>query len=258
MKKEVKILSVFLASIFLSACANETNQLAPLQTQISVVAQKQESDEEKIRDIEKRVDRLDETIAKIRLELEKGKISSSKEQPKDEQVPLPPENSLPELPLEKPNEKKAAQTGINELFKEQPTSSTEISSSPTSPKALYKEAYTDYTIGKYDDALLKFKKFLDKYPQDPLADNAYYWVAMIVKEKGHKNKSLALLLSLIDKCKKHEFTSCDKAPAAYISAANIYNSMGQTNKANELYKELIKEYPNSIEAALAKTALETK
>ena len=79
---------------------------------------------------------------------------------------------------------------------------------------------------------------------------------MSYKALNKNNEALAILLSLIQKCKEAKLISCSKAPSAYFSAANIYKEMGQKQQAVRLYNELIKAYPNSIEAALAKSELE--
>jgi TolA-binding protein len=69
------------------------------------------------------------------------------------------------------------------------------------------------------------------------------------------DKAQAVWLTLIEKCKRGELPDCNKAPSAYIQLAKLYELRGDRQKADEFYENVIKDYPLSEEAEIAKRKL---
>jgi tol-pal system protein YbgF len=269
MKKKKLFFASGLA-ILLSSCAAPTQQ-GP--NPITMLQQQYQYQQQEINEINRRLDSLDESLAKLRVKLGLSTYnnitknlgeSESQTPPESSETPPSPSNlsSLPAItPSKGIKNLSSTVTIINSTAPSETQSSSSnlkalISNTPQSPQELYEMAYTAYQSGDYQKAKRLFKEFILKNPHSKLTNNAYYWLGMTEKAMHHNNEALAILLTLIDKCKKGELPSCDKAPSAYFSAANIYKEMGQKQMAEKLYKELIELYPNSIEAALARSELE--
>jgi len=269
MKKKKLFFTSGLA-ILLSSCAATTQQ-GP--NPITMLQQQYQYQQQEINEINRRLDSLDESLAKLRVKLGLSTYnnitknfgeSESQTPPESSETPPSPPNlsSLPAItPLKGIKNLSSTVTTINSTAPSETQSSSSnlkalISNTPQSPQELYEMAYTAYQSGDYQKAKRLFKEFILKNPHSKLTNNAYYWLGMTEKAMHHNNEALAIFLSLIDKCKKGELPSCNKAPSAYFSAANIYKEMGQKQMAEKLYKELIELYPNSIEAALARSELE--
>lgn len=254
-------------SILLSSCAQPVQQG---QNPIAMLQQQYQYQQQEINEINRRLDSLDESLAKLRVKLGLSAYNNITKHLSEEQPPPINENqeqpsNLSSLPAITPSKGirhlSNTVTIINSTAPPQNTSNSSnlqslISNTPKTPQELYGEAYKYYQSGHYRKAKRLFKEFILKYPHSKLTNNAYYWLGMSEKAMHHNNEALAILLSLINKCKKGELPSCDKAPSAYFSAANIYKEMGQKQMAVKLYKELISLYPDSIEAALARSELE--
>jgi len=254
MKKKLFLISI--GAIFLGSCAQPVQQ-GP--NPITTLQQQYQYQQQEISEINRRLDSLDESLAKLRVRLGLSAyddITKHLNEPTD-QAPTEQTSTDQALPGQSAPQ---SQQNLKELISGTPQTSETSQTSGTpqtqSPKELYAEAYRSYQSGDYQKAKKLFKEFILKNPSSKLTNNAYYWLGMSEKAMHHSNEALAILLTLIDKCKKGELPSCDKAPSAYFSAANIYKEMGQKQMAEKLYKELIELYPNSIEAALAKSELE--
>ncbi len=275
MDKKKLLFTLIGVSILLSSCAQPVQQ-GP--NPITTLQQQYQYQQQEINEINRRLDSLDESLAKLRVRLGLSTYNNItkhiNEQTPSINEPSEPSSNLNSLPTITPSQgvKHLSNTVtiINSTAPPQNTGNSSnlqslISNSPspntntsTTPQQLYGEAYRYYQSGHYNKAKSLFKEFILNYPHSKLTNNAYYWLAMSEKAMHHNNEALAILLSLIDKCKKGELPSCDKAPSAYFSAANIYKEMGQKQMAVKLYKKLISLYPDSIEAALAKSELEVQ
>ncbi|MGC8587611.1 MAG: tetratricopeptide repeat protein [Hydrogenobaculum sp.] len=272
MKKKKLFFAMSGLAILLSSCAEPTQQ-GP--NPIAMLQQQYQYQQQEINEINRRLDSLDESLAKLRVKLGLSaynnitkNLGESEPQtpPISSQTPPSPSN-LSSLPAITPSKgiKHLSNTvtiinstAPSENQNSSPNLQSLISNTPQNPQELYGMAYRAYQSGDYQKAKRLFKEFILKNPHSKLTNNAYYWLGMTEKAMHHNSEALAILLSLIDKCRKGELPSCDKAPSAYFSAANIYKEMGQKSAAINLYKELIKLYPDSIEAALARSELEIK
>ncbi len=57
------------------------------------------------------------------------------------------------------------------------------------PRDYYHNAYDDYRFGEYESAIENFRKFVDHYPDDDLADNAQYWIGEMYYKLGDFKKA---------------------------------------------------------------------
>lgn len=120
-------------------------------------------------------------------------------------------------------------------------------------KAEYQAAYD--LLGpqnrRYDDAARAFAKFVKKYPRDPLAPNAQYWLgeANYVSQKNAEAlKAFELVVS--------RYPDSTKAPGALFKIGRLQQAAGKTSAARTSFEKVLKDYPESPAAGLARQRLE--
>ncbi len=266
-----KLFLILGMSLLLSSCAEQVQQ-GP--NPISVLQQDYQTQQQEIMEINRRLDSLDQSLADLRVKLGLSAYDNITHHPQESIPPTGSPNPISSLPTINPSQgvkhlsntvtiinqppNQGPEPNLQALVNGTNTPQTPMSVPQTqeTPRSLYQNAYSAYQSRQYEQAKNLFKQYILRYPNNTLTSNAYYWLGMSYKSLHHNNRALAVLLSLIDKCKKGELSSCSKAPSAYFSAANIYKEMGQKAQADKYYKDLIRLYPNSIEAALAKSEIE--
>ncbi|MBI5804720.1 tol-pal system protein YbgF [candidate division TA06 bacterium] len=120
----------------------------------------------------------------------------------------------------------------------------------TNPKKLYDASYLDITKGNYDLALAGFNEFIKRFPKHDLADNAQYWIG----EGYYAQKKYEPALTEFEKVVGN-YPGKDKEPAALYKMGLCLQEMGDKAKARQYWQLLVKKYPKSPEAALAKDKL---
>lgn len=120
------------------------------------------------------------------------------------------------------------------------------------PEVLYNTAYLDFTRGNFDLAIQGFQQYLKRYPDTDLADNAQYWIGEIHFTK----KEYQIALIEFEKVEKN-YPTGNKFPAALYKIGLCYLNMGIRNRGKEYLNRVIKDFPNSPEANLAKEKLAT-
>ena len=122
---------------------------------------------------------------------------------------------------------------------------------PGNPDQLFAAAYGDYSRGNYDLAISEFRQYVETYPSSEMADNAQYWVG----ECYYSKKLLHEALAEFDKVSLL-FPKGDKVPAARFRKGVTLMEMGQQEAGRAELTALIKLFPRSNEAVLAKQQLE--
>jgi tol-pal system protein YbgF len=121
---------------------------------------------------------------------------------------------------------------------------------PTEPSKLYDTAYQDLVRGQYSLAREGFLEFLRRYPQSTLADNAQYWIGESYYSQQQYARAAAEFAEVMD-----TYANSDKVPGAMLKRAFALISMSKRADARSLLEQLIKKYPNSQEAELARARL---
>ena len=124
---------------------------------------------------------------------------------------------------------------------------------PEDYKKIYDAAYLEVTRRSYDLAVSGFREFISKYPHSNLADNARYWIGeSYYAQRQFKEAALEFERVIGD------YPNQDKVPAAMLKAGLCRQELGEKAKADQLWQKLLKQYPKSPEALLAKEKLKKK
>ncbi len=142
---------------------------------------------------------------------------------------------------------------LKRLVENLPKLPTFTTITPGNPDQLFAAAYGDYSRGNYDLAISEFRQYVETYPTSEMADNAQYWIG----EALYAKKKFAEAITEFDKVITL-FAKGDKVPAARFKKAMVLNEMGQEDLARLEFQALIKLFPKSNEATLAKQQLGEK
>jgi tol-pal system protein YbgF len=140
--------------------------------------------------------------------------------------------------------------GLSQPDSKVPAPDQKIAAPEADPKKLYDAAYLDITKGNYDLALAGFNEFIKRFPAHDLADNAQYWIG----QGYYAQKKYDLALPEFGKVLE-VYPGKDKEPAALYKIGLCQQELGDKTKARKYWQSLVKKFPKSPEAALAKDKL---
>jgi len=115
---------------------------------------------------------------------------------------------------------------------------------PGNPDQLWAAGIADYYRGNYDLAMDEFKQFIDTYGSSQLACSAQFWIGECMSAKG-KNAEAVQSYDQVS-------PGCEKSAAAHYKKAKALVQLGQPDEAKKELDYVVKKYPRSNEAELAK------
>jgi tol-pal system protein YbgF len=124
--------------------------------------------------------------------------------------------------------------------------STEVSSLSPEARMIYESAYLNYVKGNYKESIEGFRSYMKIAPGSSLLDNALYWIGECYYAMGKRQDAVNTLNELAN-----GYPESNKKPAALYKIGIIYEEANELKIARMYFNRVIKEYPNSPEAALA-------
>jgi tol-pal system protein YbgF len=123
--------------------------------------------------------------------------------------------------------------------------------SETSPsKRAYDNALSAYRAGDYQGAIAAFDAFVKRYPRDPLAPNAQYWIGdawfNLRDFRAAANAQQTLISSYPDS---------PKVPDAMLNLSSSQIALGDSGAARKTLEELVNRHPQSDAAERARQRL---
>jgi len=120
------------------------------------------------------------------------------------------------------------------------------------PEALYDTARQSFEKGEYEKARELFRSFLKQYPQSENADSAQFWLGEIYYHEKWYEKAILEYQKVIEGYPKGK-----KTPSALLKQGLAFLNLGDNANAGLILKELIRKFPDSNEANVAKNKLKT-
>ncbi len=121
------------------------------------------------------------------------------------------------------------------------------------PKEIYQEAY-GFLLGRdYESAESAFTEFLKRFPKDPLAGNAQYWLGESFYVRGDYRKAAENFVKGYTNLKKHK-----KAPESLLKLAMSLKRLGQNDAACSTFKELSQRFPRAEGRVKQRASIESK
>ncbi|MBS1815819.1 MAG: tetratricopeptide repeat protein [Acidobacteria bacterium] len=123
---------------------------------------------------------------------------------------------------------------------------------PSAPpvKDLYETAYGDYVGGKYPLASAEFNDIIKFYPDSPLAGNSYFYLGEIAMKTNKPSVAAKSYDHVLE-----QYPGNTKVPVSHLRKAEALIAMKQTDAGARELRSLIQRFPNSPEAARARTKL---
>jgi len=118
------------------------------------------------------------------------------------------------------------------------------------PNALYNSAYADYTQGQYALSIQGFQQYLQSYGDTDLASNAQFYIG----DAYYLQKKYKDAIQGYDKCIER-YPKGNKAAAAYLKKGYALLSLHDTAAGQRELLALVRRYPHSHEADLARDRL---
>ncbi len=115
------------------------------------------------------------------------------------------------------------------------------------PTSSFNSAYKDYLNGKYDVAIVGFRRFLDNFPHTSLTPNAHFWIGDCLFQKKAYERAIQAFEMLA-----RTYPGSDKVPAALLKVGISASELGDFGRAKQAFRRVIEEYSFSEEAKLAK------
>jgi TolA-binding protein len=253
MRKKVLLLCFFLSSCGVVTQEELNARLAQINRRVEKLEEEQKTIKAQQIKTEERVDALSQNLASLRLEMERLRVEGRTNLPpptlsKPENISPPQPAKVEETPKKEPPQPESVAQKSQEKQRGTETISPDY-------EREYKSALDLYNLRQLNQAKEKFIEFIKNYPKTPLTDNAYLWLGIIYRDLGDSVRAEAVWRTLEERCKKGEMVDCNKLPSAYLQLARLYEAQGNSEKAKEYYEAILKEFPLSEEAEVAKKKL---
>jgi tol-pal system protein YbgF len=140
-----------------------------------------------------------------------------------------------------------------------PPAGTDSAGGSTKPAAagnttqLYDQATTDLTQGRYAMALNGYRDYLRRFPDTDLADNAQYGAGECFFAQARFDSALVEYKQV-----GAHWASGDRAPAALYKVGLCQERLGRKDEAKQTFEDLVKRFPQSGEAQLARDRIGVK
>lgn len=131
-----------------------------------------------------------------------------------------------------------------------PTAAT-ASVDPAKEQADYKNAFNLLKVGKYDEAIKAYTKFLQQYPAGDYAANAQYWLG----EANYVRRQFPMAIAEFQKVVAN-YPNSKKLPDALLKIGYIHYEMKQTDEAQRVLTDLARQFPGTTPARLAENRLQ--
>lgn len=102
----------------------------------------------------------------------------------------------------------------------------------------------------YDKAIPAFEEFIKQFPSSSYVPNAHYWLGQLMFNKGDRAGAAAQFTTVANK-----YSKSPKRADALLKLGMLAQLDGKKAEAKSFYEQVIKGYPNTSPAQLAKQSL---
>ena len=120
------------------------------------------------------------------------------------------------------------------------------------PQRLFDSSWADYTTGNYELAIKGFESYLGYFPKGTRAHEAqlligesFAWQKKDMEAVGAYDRVIA------------NYPGSTSVPTAYYKRGLAFERLGETARARESYEAVLKQFPDSPQATLAKMRFES-
>ena len=120
----------------------------------------------------------------------------------------------------------------------------------TGKEEAYSNAYHIFKNGNYALAKAEFRKFLKSFPDTEYSDNAQFWIGECDYFEGKYEEAIVEYEGVIQ-----NYPKGNKVPNAFLKQALSFLKLGDKSSAKLLLQRVIKDYPNTTPARVARKKL---
>jgi len=132
-----------------------------------------------------------------------------------------------------------------------PPAQTPTSGVGVSPAKLFEAAQADYMAGQYDLAILGFTDYVKSFPKSDSVDDAQVNICTAYIADNKPDKAVEACDLAI-----RNYPTGDKIPEAYYRKGLALSMLKDADGARAAWEEVVKKYPDTTEATLARQGLE--
>lgn len=130
-----------------------------------------------------------------------------------------------------------------------PAAAVQSKKEPTEDE-LYKSAKQAFDQGDSESAKKYFQEVIGRFPKSENADNAQFWIGEIYYREKWYEKAILEYQKVIEK-----YPDGNKVPAALLKQGLAFHNIGDKPNSRHILEDLIKKYPKSNEAKIAREKL---
>jgi tol-pal system protein YbgF len=119
-----------------------------------------------------------------------------------------------------------------------------------SPQRLFDGAKADYAAGLWDLAITGFRGYITSFPKSDMADDAQVLIGNSYLQDGKYEKAIEAYDVAI-----RTYANGNAIPEAYYKKGLAHRGLRQLDQARQAFESVIRTYPQSAEAGLARQAL---
>jgi len=131
-----------------------------------------------------------------------------------------------------------------------PVAAAPAAASSGSPEEDYQKAQRSFAEQNFPAALEQFSGYLQRYPNSDNASNAQFWKAKSLQSMEQYAQAIAEFEAL-----RNVYANSVKVPYAMHQQAVCHSRLGQSERAIELFQQVIKDFPTTPAADQAKSDL---
>lgn len=118
-------------------------------------------------------------------------------------------------------------------------------------RRLYDRVMEEYKHRDYEAALAGFRLFVELHGNSMLAANAHYWIGECQYRLGRYKDALTTFYNVIS-----YYPLSSKLAASTLKIGQSYGKLGDRDNARMMFERVVEQYPDSIEAGVARRAIE--
>jgi tol-pal system protein YbgF len=120
------------------------------------------------------------------------------------------------------------------------------------PNVIYNSAFNNLQAGNHQIAILGFSEYITSFPKTDLADDAQFWLGECYYQQNPPKYEQAAeeFSKVVD-----NYPESNRMAGARFKLARCHEELGQREKAIDLYRKIMTEFPNTAEANRAKVQL---
>jgi tol-pal system protein YbgF len=117
-------------------------------------------------------------------------------------------------------------------------------------ESLYAAAYETFKEGNYDKARTEFENFLKLHPRTEYSGNAQFWIGECYYHERQYEKAILEYEKVVT-----NFPEGNKVPYALLKQGLSFEQLGDKASARLFLQQVIRDYPNTNQAGVARSKL---